>query len=202
MRIMLSLAGRDTRSIGLHVVSMAREDLPGAGDDAAASVSRRDCERAFDAADEEGKGLLTREDYKVAVMSLLGYKPSTYELNSVWKSRCRGEGAGLGENCSRGPQGGGSGLDRKAFVELMVDRLNNQDRDELIRQIFLTFDPHCRGFITMGACRTAFQQVASHIGMGELEEFFSEVDGNCDGKISYRDFELMMKHFQLVRPTS
>ena len=34
---------------------------------------RRHCEKAFQDADEDKKGFLTVEDYKVAVVSLLGY---------------------------------------------------------------------------------------------------------------------------------
>ena len=141
---------------------------------------KRDCERAYYAADEGDKGYLTPEDYKVAVVSLLGYKPSKYEIGSMWK------------HCT------GDGMTRATFVELMVERLKQQDSNELIRQVFLTFDTHCQGFITLENCRGAFRKVAPHIADTEVEAFFAEIDSNCDGKISYRDFEIMMKHFQLL----
>lgn len=156
-------------------------------------LSRRDGEKAFEAADEGRKGYLSREDYKVAVISLLGYKPSKYELNSVWKTHCLGrEGAEGAELCQ--------GLSKTAFLQIMQER--EQDKDDLIRQVFLTFDPHGRGFVTLEACRKAFEEVAAHVAEEEVEAMFSEVDGNCDGRVSYRDFELIMKHFQLVPPES
>ncbi len=172
---------------GFHVVSMA-----GAGGEGIGTTSSRDCERAFEAADEGGKGYLTREDYKVAVMSLFGYKPSKYELNSVWSAHCACAGDREGAELE-------AGMNKMVFVQLMAERLKSEDGDQLIRQIFLTFDPQCRGFITLEACRAAFREVAGHVTDGDVEGFFAEVDMNCDGRVSYRDFELMMKHFQLVQ---
>ena len=90
---------------------------------------RGDCEKAFRDADEGGKGYLSPEDYKVAVISLMGYKPSKYEQASFWKLHC--QHAGEGEE----PQG----LSKAAFVEIMLGRLKQQDTDELIRQVWLQY---------------------------------------------------------------
>ena len=148
---------------------------------------RRDCEKAFHDADEGGKGYLTPEDYKVAVISLLGYKPSKYEVATVWRLHCPLHGNGTEPVLVKG-----------AFVDSMVQRLLQEDTDELIRRIFLTFDVHCQGFITLQNCKAAFRQIAPHIAESEVETFFTEVDSNCDGRVSYRDFELLMKHLQLI----
>nr|XP_028573694.1 EF-hand calcium-binding domain-containing protein 11 isoform X5 [Podarcis muralis] len=42
--------------------------------------------KAFEACDEDHKGYLNREDYKVAVVMLFGYKPSKVEVDSVMAS--------------------------------------------------------------------------------------------------------------------
>ena len=52
--------------------------------------------------------------------------------------------------------------------------------------------------MTLEDCRAAFKSVAPHVSDEVLEGFFSEVDSNSDGRVTYRDFELMMKHFQLI----
>ena len=83
---------------------------------------RRDCEKAFHDADEGGRGSLSPEDYKVAVISLMGYKPSKYELATIWKQH-----AIEGEESQR--------LSRAAFVEIMLGRLKQQAADDLIRQV-------------------------------------------------------------------
>ena len=77
-----------------------------------------DCKAAFQAADEDGKGYLSEEDYKVAVLSLLGFKPSKYEVATVWRSHCARERAGLGRN---------------AFISLMIPRLRKLADDMVTR---------------------------------------------------------------------
>ncbi|XP_062824467.1 EF-hand calcium-binding domain-containing protein 11 isoform X3 [Anolis carolinensis] len=47
---------------------------------------RKQWEKVFEACDEDKKGYLNREDYKVAVVMLFGYKPSKAEVNSVMAS--------------------------------------------------------------------------------------------------------------------
>ena len=154
------------------------------GDPSDEAALKRDCERAFRDADEGQKGYLSPEDYKVAVISLLGYKPSKYEIEAVFKAQ-------------QSDQELPNELDRAAFVTLMHGRMTQQDADELIRQIFLSFDAHCQGFVTLENCKQAFKQVAPHIRGAQAELFFAEVDSNGDGRVSYRDFDIMMKHFWL-----
>lgn len=137
------------------------------------------CEQAFRFADEEGKGYLTEEDYKAAVISVFGYKPSKYEVQAVWSKHCPDTSAGLTKN---------------AFVDLMHSRLKVQDTDDLIRQIFVSFDRQSRGFISLQDCKDAFRQIAPNMTERTIERVFSQVDSNMDGRVSYRDFELMVKY--------
>lgn len=125
---------------------------------------------------------MSQEDYKVAVIALLGYKPSSREVNLLW-------GRGM-EACA--------GLSRDVFTELMLPRLGNQERRQLIRDVFLAFDRRCQGFLTVLECKAAFTSVAPHIKAEQVEAFFKEVDGDLDGRVSFRNFELMMQHFALT----
>ena len=99
--------------------------------------------KAFIGADEERKGFLTKEDYKVAVIQLLGYKPSKHEVLRAWSEEV-GEGEGLTLN---------------QFSSLMLPRLVQRDSSEHVRQIFLAFDRFCRGFISLDDCKAAFAKV-------------------------------------------
>ena len=148
---------------------------------------KKDCEKAFRDADEGQKGYISPEDYKVAVISLLGYKPSKYEIAAVFQ---------VGQS-NRELLNESFKLDKAAFVTLMLGRMIQQDTDELIRQVFLSFDAHCQGFVTLENCKQAFKQVAPHIKDAQVELFFAEVDSNGDGRVSYRDFDIMIKYFQL-----
>ena len=141
--------------------------------------ARRDSEEAFQAADEEGKGSLTREDYKVAMLSLFGYKPSKYEVDSVWRDKC----GSLEGN-----------LFKERFVSLAVERIKKLDKQSLARQVFLAFDVPCRGFLQKEEWLRALQSVAPRLATGQVPNLFAEVDWNGDGRVSYRDFEIMMSH--------
>lgn len=146
------------------------------------SALRKECERVFHDSDSQDKGYLSQEDYKVAVLSIFGYKPSKYELATVWG----------------GVTSASSGMDKPTFVGLMLQRLQQQDQDELIRQIFVAFDVQSQGFLTLENAKKAFKEVVPRLDGELVAGCFRELDGNCDGRVSYRDFELMMKHFQIV----
>lgn len=135
---------------------------------------RADCVRAFRNATKEGQEQLYPEDYKVAVLELLGYKPSKYEVSSVWKN-AKGEGLGL-----------------EAFVSLMMRRLQQKDGSELVREVFVALDAGQRGFITESDCLKAFKEVVPQLRQERVCALFQEVDYDRDGKVSYRDFEIMM----------
>lgn len=142
---------------------------------------RVSCERAFRNATRNGQAYLTREDYKVAVLELLGYKPSKYELSSVWTT-CLGEAA----------EEEGAGLGLETFVSIMMERLKQKDENELIREVFVALDVCQRGFLTEKECLAAFEQVAPQLRKEVVREMFAEVDSDGDGRVSYRDFEIMM----------
>lgn len=143
------------------------------------------CIRAFKNATRHGQDHLSPEDYKVAVLELLGYKPSKYELSNVW-SACLGVGQ----------EEAGTFMGIDAFVSYMTDRLKRKDQDELIREVFVSLDVYQRGFLTERECLAAFQQVAPQMREEVVKGLFAELDFNGDGKVSYRDFEIMMKSQQ------
>ncbi|XP_011407559.2 PREDICTED: EF-hand calcium-binding domain-containing protein 11-like [Amphimedon queenslandica] len=138
---------------------------------------------AFESADENKKGYLSKRDYKVAIIELFGYKPSKYEINSSWKEKAGDEE---------------TGLDLKAFTDLVLPRLQAQDSSEIIRQTFMAFDRFSRGFISLEDCKDAFAKVAPLIPCSRVESFFKEIDGDLDGRVTYRDFELMFKNLTIL----
>ena len=142
---------------------------------------RRDCDAAFEAADEGGKGHLTEEDYKVAILSLFGYKPSKNEVRAVWRDMPSRSGGSQGR------------LTKQQFVSLAAERIKQLDKEALARQVFLAFDVSCRGFLQREDCVRAFRSVAPRLATDRVPDLFREVDWNEDGRVSYRDFEIMMR---------
>ena len=145
---------------------------------------------AFNVADTSRMGFLTRKDYKVAVTALLGYKPSKYEtdrlLNEHGKDQLLADGNLI------------KGIPFETFKSLMLPKMYQRDNDEMIRQIFLALDVQCRGFLTPQEVTQAFHEVIPTMPQDQVKQFFKEIDMDEDGRISYKDFELMMKQQKLM----
>ncbi|KAL8588775.1 hypothetical protein ACOMHN_035271 [Nucella lapillus] len=137
--------------------------------------------KIFTEADEGGKGFLARADLKIAVISLLGYKPSKYEANQILEKY----GHTLEDETLA--------LNLGEFVEAMTPKLISGDEDDDIRQTFMAFDTHCKGFLTVDDLKKVFAQLAPHMGHHRIEAMFKELDRDGDGRVSYRDFDFMMK---------
>ncbi|KAJ3285247.1 EF-hand calcium-binding domain-containing protein 11 [Rhizoclosmatium sp. JEL0117] len=131
---------------------------------------------AFQRADVEGRGYLSKHGLKVGMMGLLGYKPSKFEIEQINKRY----------NLERGE------LNLDAFTEIMAPRLAQVDSDDMIRQMFVALDLQGNGFITLENLKAVFRKVVPNVSMNVVEEFFAEVDTNRDGKVGYREFQQLI----------
>merc|ERR1712150_17125 len=134
-------------------------------------------QNAFYRCDQGHKGFLSREDVKVAMVSLFGYKPSKNEVDEIFgviasESQC---------------------IKIDHFTEEMTKKMLVKDEDEEIRQTFLSFDSQCRGFLTFDDLKRVFAVVAPHFTDANIKDAFREIDRDGDGRVSYKDFEFMMK---------
>ncbi|XP_059544313.1 EF-hand calcium-binding domain-containing protein 11 isoform X2 [Myotis daubentonii] len=98
----------------------------------------------FKACDEDNKGYLSREDFKVAVVMLFGYKPSKIEADAVMSS--------VNPNTS--------GLTLEEFLNIIRKKKEAQLYRNEIRHIFTAFDRHYCGYLTLEDFQKAFKQVA------------------------------------------
>lgn len=130
----------------------------------------------FSQADKGEKGYLTREELKLAIVEIFGYKPSKYEVNEMLSK----------EHVS-------SGISRELFNNIISSKISMQGQDDEIRQTFLAFDTKCRGFVGFDDAKNIFDLTAPFIKPFDLRRMFREVDRDDDGRVSYRDFEYMMK---------
>ncbi|KAI1895332.1 hypothetical protein AGOR_G00105210 [Albula goreensis] len=111
----------------------------------------------FRQCDEDKKGYLSREDVKMAVVMLFGYKPSKSETNFIMDHAL---------------QNNLSGVPLDLLVSLMGKKLSVEDQYDKTRQIFNSFDVHCRGFLTMEDFKKAFSQVAPRLPQRTVQEAF------------------------------
>ncbi|XP_029453635.1 EF-hand calcium-binding domain-containing protein 11 [Rhinatrema bivittatum] len=132
----------------------------------------------FKKCDENNKGYLSREDVKVAVMMLFGYKPSKREVESMMSA----------------VQQTTTGMLLDGFLKSMSTKKAAQQCYDEARQIFTAFDNQYRGFLTCDDFKTVFRRIVPHFSERMIIETFREVDQDSDGHVSYKDFELAMSY--------
>uniref|UniRef100_A0ABI7XEA9 EF-hand domain-containing protein n=2 Tax=Felis catus TaxID=9685 RepID=A0ABI7XEA9_FELCA len=115
--------------------------------------------KVFKACDEDNKGYLSREDFKVAVVMLFGYKPTKIEADSVMSS--------VNPNTS--------GLSLEEFLSIVRKKKEVQLHRNEIRHIFTAFDRHYRGYLTLEDFKKAFRQVAPKLSERTILEVFRSI---------------------------
>ncbi|XP_027428203.1 EF-hand calcium-binding domain-containing protein 11 isoform X4 [Zalophus californianus] len=110
----------------------------------------------FKACDEDNKGYLSREDFKVAVVMLFGYKPSKIEADSIMSS--------VNPNTS--------GILLEEFLSIVRKKKEVQLHRNEIRHIFTAFDRHYRGYLTLEDFKKAFRQVAPKLSERTVLDVF------------------------------
>ena len=151
---------------------------------------------AFHNADEEKKGFLTSEDLKVAFVSLFGYKPSKSEVQQLM-AKFQKPGSSVNDQisgCSKTFVNTQTGMTLENFTEIAKIKILAEDTNDEIRQLFIAFDTKSQGFITLDIAKKVFLQVAPFLDSVTVEKLFREADTDRDGRVSYRDFEFVMKY--------
>ncbi|XP_055144432.1 EF-hand calcium-binding domain-containing protein 11 isoform X9 [Symphalangus syndactylus] len=126
----------------------------------------------FKACDEDHKGYLSREDFKIAVVMLFGYKPSKVEVDSVMSS--------INPNTS--------GILLEGFLNIVRKKKEAQRYRNEVRHIFTAFDTYYRGFLTLEDFKKAFRQVAPKLPERTvLEVFRLLLNIIIAGSLAYKD---------------
>nr|XP_046165522.1 EF-hand calcium-binding domain-containing protein 11 isoform X1 [Oncorhynchus gorbuscha] len=144
-------------------------------------IDKKKFETVYELCDTDKKGYLNREDLKMAVVMLFGYKPSKSETNMLMDQAQAKDSPGV---CI------------EMFMCLMGKKLSSDDHYQQTRQIFNTFDVNCRGFLKLEDFRTAFSRVAPRLPERTVLEAFRLVDQDSDGHVSFRDFECVISYGQ------
>ncbi|XP_065196704.1 EF-hand calcium-binding domain-containing protein 11-like [Sycon ciliatum] len=142
-------------------------------------------QQVFTHADVSHQGFLCQADLKVAMVAALGYKASKHEVQRVMSS-CDDL-----VDCNGDPL---PGVCLKHFIAAMEARSRVRDSAECIRQVFLAFDRKCQGFLTLDDLKHAAASVAPRLPEDSLEIAFRELDRDGDGRISFGDFDFMMRY--------
>lgn len=144
-------------------------------------------DKIFKFADPSGRGALNSYQLKLALTCLFGYAPSTGEIDDLLLrfghdkvSDCDGASSRV--------------IQREGFDKIFEERARHFDLDDHTRETFKCIDGNCKGFIDVVDFVKAVQLSAPHLDCANIERFFRELDHDNDGRVSFRSFEMMMKH--------
>lgn len=147
-------------------------------------MDEREIEKVFHFVDEENKGFLDKTELKIAYLCLFGFKISSIEIKEILR-KCGSE--------FKNGKHKHYGLNKIDFVTLVTNRFKSIDEDEQIREIFNYFDARCKGFIDFKDFKRAVHMKLKHFDDNKLIRCFRELDRNIDGRVSFADFQLMMR---------
>nr|XP_029543373.1 EF-hand calcium-binding domain-containing protein 11 isoform X1 [Oncorhynchus nerka] len=184
-------------------------------------IDKKKFETVYELCDTDKKGYLNREDLKMAVVMLFGYKPSkTVKVSKVrqlvgvvvlrkqWHCNFLAscflaikyvENRHMSETnmlMDQAQAKDSPGVCIEMFMCLMGKKLSSDDHYQQTRQIFNTFDVNCRGFLKLEDFRTAFSRVAPRLPERTVLEAFRLADQDSDGHVSFRDFECVISYGQ------
>ncbi|ORX55945.1 EF-hand [Piromyces finnis] len=130
-------------------------------------------ENAFNYADNEKKGFLTKNDFKIAYVALWGYKPSKYEISVI------NENWPFEKKC----------VNFELFCNLMADKFHFQSRESKINQMFIAMDNKSQGYISLENFLEIIEKVVPFMDKTVAMKYFFQIDKKKKGKITYQEFE-------------
>lgn len=150
--------------------------------------------RAFDLADSDVNGYLDREDFKVAYTAVFGCKPSKRDLNETLE-KC---GQVISQPSSLSHLSSSTEetlvIDFNAFQKITLERLKYSDGDDEIIEAFKLLDARCKGFVDFNDFQHLVHRFMPNFDVLKMKRIFNEGDRDDDGRVSFRDFQLLMKN--------
>lgn len=135
---------------------------------------------AFRKYDQESKGYLTLHETKCALIYLTGVKP-TYEQNKNMLAAIK--------NAKH--------LSMEVFskvYQMHCVNIRYEPERALVGACFDAMDVSSNKYISIDDYRKCIQQVMHCSDEGNMLDCFYEIDSNKDGKVTYKDFNEMMKY--------
>ena len=89
----------------------------------------------------------------------------------------------------------GGGIDFEEFIELLVNHGRNLHED--IAQSFKVFDIDGDGLITQDELSTTMNSLGDPMNEQEVQAMIAEADLDGDGKINFKEFQILMDNKEL-----
>uniref|UniRef100_A0AAZ3RDH8 EF-hand calcium binding domain 11 n=1 Tax=Oncorhynchus tshawytscha TaxID=74940 RepID=A0AAZ3RDH8_ONCTS len=148
-------------------------------------IDKKKFETVYELCDTDKKGYLNREDLKMAVVMLFGYKPSKVskvkQLVGVVVLRKQG-------HCNF--------LASCFFLAIKYVENRHMSETNMLMDQAQAKDSPGHGFLKLEDFRTAFSRVAPRLPERTVLEAFRLADQDSDGHVSFRDFECVISYGQ------
>lgn len=141
-----------------------------------------DFERAFSFVDKNNMGMLNRHQIKMLYLALFGYQPSLFELNN------------LSDKIKRN---NGNYISKEDLWKHLEEKFHYKDKYDELREIFQSFDTHCKGFINFEDFEKAIKLKHPKMDRLKILKYFRELDTNLDDRVSFHEFVMMMENNKL-----
>ena len=143
---------------------------------------------AFEFADTEKNGYLNKSEFKFAYLVVFGCKPSKFDVDDILKNYGKKVSCVLTNDEDDYPV-----IDSETFKKIAIERLQYSDIDDDIRETFQVIDARCKGYIDFTDFKRLVMKFLPTFDSLRVRKIFNEADRDNDGRISFRDFQVLMK---------
>lgn len=138
-------------------------------------------QEAFNMFDMDGSGKIQANELRVALRAL-GFEPTKDELRRMITDVDK-KGDGL--------------LDFPQFMEAIVKKISEPDRDEEIEKSFRLFDGNGDQYIDINDLKEVAKLIGETMSQEELYEMIKEADQDHDEKVTLEDFKRVVRRASL-----
>lgn len=131
--------------------------------------------------DTDGSGKIKASELRVALRAL-GFEPTKDELRRMITDVDK-KGDGM--------------LDFPQFMEAIVKKISEPDRDEEIEKSFRLFDQNQDQSIDINDLRYVADLIGETMSLEELMEMINEADQDRDGRVTMEDFKRVVRRASL-----
>lgn len=133
---------------------------------------------AFSLFDKDGDGYISNNELG-SVLRSLGQCPTQAEVQDMINEvDCDGNGL----------------IDFDEFVNLMQNKLSNEDKEQELVEAFKVFDKNGDGFISLQELKFTLTTIGEKLTEDECNQMMAEADMDNDGRINFNEFVRMMCH--------
>jgi len=153
----------------------------------------RECLKEFSPGGEN-RGF-DRSTIKLVFMALTGLRPSTFEANQLLRELGHDEEVMVGSKATHIRV-----IAPDVFENFLVEKLAMTDREDLLRQVFSSFDVSGRGFLTRDDVYSRLKEALPGVAPHAVVNAFQLADKDGDDRVGYAEFRATLGPYLVSGP--